>query len=169
VSIDDDLLQQAKCGDIAALDRLMILCRPDVRRYAARHCFLSDVDDAVQEALLLMTRYLPSLRSPRAFVVWAFQIVRRECLRLAKRGKADVALDAVAEDRYLENRVDDDMRMDLVAAMQSLPTIYREVIVLRDFQELTIQEISEQLEVPSATVKTRLYRGRLLMREYLLA
>ena len=55
------LLASAHAGDPEALERLLRVCRPDIRRYAQRHCLISDVDDAVQEALLVLSRRLSSV------------------------------------------------------------------------------------------------------------
>lgn len=68
IAVDNQLLESARQGDAQALDRLLIACRPDLRRYASRYCVKSsDVDDAVQEALIILYRRLPSLRSLGAF------------------------------------------------------------------------------------------------------
>ena len=61
------------------------------------------------------------------------------------------------------------VRLDVVSAIESLPNRYRDVIVLRDFEELTIGEISARLKLSSAATKSRLHRARELAREYLLA
>lgn len=170
-AVDTDLLEAAQGGDAAALDRLLVLCRPDLQRYATRHCATSsDVDDAVQEALIILYRRLPSLRSLGAFTGWLFTIARRECQRLARKMfRQDLPLDEAHERLYLRTRTDTDLRIDIVMAIQSLPDIYRDVIVLRDFEELTVREIAARLNMAAETVKTRLHRGRQLIREHLLA
>ena len=170
IAVDNQLLESARQGDAQALDRLLIACRPDLRRYASRYCVKSsDVDDAVQEALIILYRRLPSLRSLGAFTSWIFLIARRECQRLSRKMfHQAVSLDEVEEQQYLQTRTDPDLRIDLVMAIQSLPDLYREVIVLRDFEELTVREISERLSMVPATVKTRIHRGRQLIREHLL-
>lgn len=62
----------------------------------------------------------------------------------------------------------DDLRHDVVGALESLPPHYRDIIVLRDLNEMTIGEIAEQLGETRAAVKSRLHRARQLTREYLL-
>lgn len=56
------LIEAARMGNITALDRLLRMSQPDIRRYAQRHCLVNDVDDAVQEALLIKTHRLQLLR-----------------------------------------------------------------------------------------------------------
>ena len=168
--VDETLLEAARGGDAQALDRLLVACRPNLRRYAMRHCAQpSDVEDAVQEASIILYRRLPGLRSLGAFTGWLMTIVRRECGRLSqKMFHLEVPLDEAAERHYLQTQTDREMRMDIVMAIQSLPDLYRNVIVLRDFEELTVEEIAARLNMVPATVKTRIHRGRQLIREHLL-
>ncbi len=168
---DKELVESARRGDAGAVERLIIQTRPDLRRYAARHCATSeDAEDAVQESLIILYRRLPTLRALGAYTGWLFQIVRRECQRLAqKMFHQDVPLDETAERSYLQSRTDIELRLDITLSIQSLPDIYRETIVLRDFEELTVKEIAVRLRVSPETVKTRIHRGRRLIREHLLA
>jgi RNA polymerase sigma factor (sigma-70 family) len=61
----------------------------------------------------------------------------------------------------------DELRIDLVRALESLSPHLREVILLRDLQEMTIGEIAHALKTTRAAVKARLHRARNLIREYL--
>jgi RNA polymerase sigma factor (sigma-70 family) len=61
----------------------------------------------------------------------------------------------------------DELRIDLVHALESLPPHLREVILMRDLQEMTIGEIAHALKTTRAAVKARLHRARNLIREYL--
>lgn len=163
------LIEAARGGDLPSLDRLLEVCRPDLQRYAALNCRAADAEDAVQESLLILHRNIGALRSIGAFAGWLFQIVRRECLRLARQVLPhQVALDEV-EETLAARKNDPDLRLDIALAIQSLPDHYRAVIVLRDFEELSVQEIATRLSLPAATVKTRIHRGRHLIREHLLA
>jgi RNA polymerase sigma factor (sigma-70 family) len=163
------LLEAARLGDTAALDHLLQAWQPDIRRYAFRHCLASDVDDAVQETLLIITRRLQSLRILAAFSGWLFQIVRRECRRLERRVFRLDPYDEVKMEDWLATQSDDSVRLDLLRALESLPEHYREIILLRDFQEHTIGEIAARLRLTTAATKSRLHRARQLIREYLLA
>lgn len=58
--------------------------------------------------------------------------------------------------------------MELASALESLPAEYRQIILLRDFEELAISEIAERLGITRAATKSRLHRARLLAREHLL-
>lgn len=162
------LLEAARLGDTSALDRLLHVCQPDIRRYAYRHCLASDVDDAVQETLWILTRRLRSLRAVVAFSGWLLQIVRRECRRLERRLFHLDAYDEAKMENWLATASDQTVRLDLIRALESLPAHHREIILLRDFHEMTIREIAAKLCLTIAATKSRLHRARQMVREYLL-
>ena len=162
------LLEAARLGDSAALDRLLQVCQPDIRRYAYRHCLMSDVDDAVQETLLIVTLRLRSLRVVAAFSGWLFRVVQRECRRLERRVFGLDPYDEEKMESWLATHSDDTVRLDLIGALESLPEHYREIVLLRDFHELSIREIAAQIRLTTSATKSRLRRARQLVREYLL-
>jgi RNA polymerase sigma factor (sigma-70 family) len=166
---DLSLIEAARSGMPSALERLLVQCQPELRRYAQRSCLISDIDDAVQEALMIAARYLRSLRHVRAWSRWMFRIVRRECHRMARVSlRRDLWGDG-AVDELVATRTEDELRLDLTRALESLPRQYRDVLVLRDFEGLTIGEMAERLETSTAAVKGRLHRARELTRDYLLS
>ena len=63
----DGLILAAQTGDPAAIGRLLAVCQADARRYARRHCQVSDVDDAVQESLMVISRKVGGLKAAAAF------------------------------------------------------------------------------------------------------
>ena len=163
-----ELVEAAQQGDQTAIVLLLEISQPDIRRYARRSCRVDDVDDAVQESLWLMSRRIGSLRQLASFSAWLFAIVKRECLRLARRGFAHADLEDVDNDLAFANRPAHDLRIDLALAIQSLPDHYRAIVLMRDIEELTIDEIAASLNLSRESVKARLHRARGLLREYLL-
>ena len=77
------------------------------------------------------------------------------------------AFDDSEEAHRLATLPQDELRHDLARALESLPAIYREVILLRDMEQLTIGETAERLALTPEAVKSRLHRARTLVREYL--
>ena len=71
------------------------------------------------------------------------------------------------EAEYFAQVPKDDLRIDLVRALESLPDMYREVILLRDMEQLTIGEVADHLHITREACKSRIHRGRALLREYL--
>ncbi len=162
------VLDAAHRGDPDALAQLLRLCQPDIRRYAQRNCLISDVDDAVQEALLVLSRKVSTVRMLAAFSGWLFQVVQRECRKL---GRLALNYDPYDEERaelWLASQDTAGLRIELVNALESLPPDYRQVVLLRDFAELSIAEIAGEVGQSSAAVKSRLHRARLMAREYLI-
>jgi RNA polymerase sigma factor (sigma-70 family) len=164
----DRLIGAAQTGDPAAIAHLLAVCQPDARRYARRHCQVSDVDDAVQESLLVVSRKVQGLKAVAAFSSWLFIVIKRECLKLERAMLRHEPLDDNLAERQLASRSDNDLRLDLAAALESLPAHYLEVVLLRDFEELTIAEIAQRLDQQAGAVKSRLHRARELVREYML-
>lgn len=162
-----DLIVAAQSGDALALTRLLAVCQADARRYARRHCHASDVDDAVQESLLAISRKVSGLKAAAAFSSWLFVVIKRECRRLGRALLLIEPLDEAVMERQLAARSDEALRVDLAKALESLPPHYLEVVLLRDFEELTIAEMAERLYEPPGAIKSRLHRARELVREYL--
>ncbi|MFC5568526.1 RNA polymerase sigma factor [Lysobacter yangpyeongensis] len=162
-------LEAARTGDRNALERVLTHSRQNLRRYAEFHCIVNDVEDAVQESLLLVSRKLGSLREIECFTSWLFRIVKRECNRL-KRGRKLLTGQDIPECLMpLVYPEPIEWRQDVAAALESLPMHYREVILLRDLEGLTIEEIAAQLRLSREAVKSRLHRARVVAREYLAA
>lgn len=156
------LVSAARDGDPGAILRLLAIAQPDIRRYARRSCAADHVDDAVQETLIILHRRVGTLRAVSSISGWLVAVVRRECRRI-ERWIAD-RFAPEAEPRY---ETDDAARLDVCAAIESLPPHHREVVILRDFEELTVEEIGVRLGLTREAVKGRLHRARGLLREYL--
>lgn len=161
-----DVFEAARLGDQGAIARLLEKAQPDIRRYARATCRTSaDAEDAAQEALWRLFRHVGTIRSLVSFSGWLFSVVRRECLRLARRAGVTVA-ESEAE-AVLLDRTEAELRLDVAAAFEALPPHYRAVALMRDVNEMTIDEIATALGTTRQAVKARLHRARLLMREYL--
>ncbi len=165
------LLKAAGEGDRDAICGLVAAAQGDARRFARRTCrSSSDVDDAVQETLFILSRKVGALGAIGSLSAWLYVVVRRECLRLARMfGRPAIGIDEIADDVRFAAAPPSGLRLDLVDALQSLPPHYRSVVLLRDFDELSIDEIATTLALSRETVKARLNRARTLLREYLRA
>jgi len=167
---DATLIEAARAGDEQALVSLLEAAQPDIRKYARVSCHhADDVDDAVQETLWLLYRRLGSLRALTSLSGWLYTVVRRECQRMARLafGGGTHEIEAMEDDLRLSARPPLELRLDLAQAIRSLPEHYREVVLLRDIEEMSIQEISSALTLTRESTKARLHRARALIREYL--
>ncbi len=166
IASNEDLMA-ARSGDLAALQRVLSQSRQNLRRYAEYHCNINDAEDAVQESLILVSRRLRDLRVLEAYASWLFRIVKRECNRL-KRGLRMLTGDAITEDILPSCSFEPvELRHDVATALVSLPAHYREIILLRDLEGYSIQELAERLGLNREAAKSRLHRARVLAREYL--
>jgi RNA polymerase sigma factor (sigma-70 family) len=166
-----DLIERARDGDPPSLARLIELCQPDVRRYARRHCSnAADVEDAIQEVNIVLIRYLGSLRAAGAFFRWLNVAVLRICLKIMRRASGQFSeIEEVADNLRFSSAPIAELRHDISAAIGSLPPIYRDVVILRDFEELSMKEIAARLAINVPAAKVRLHRAREILREYLTA
>lgn len=98
-----------------------------------------------------------------------FRIIQRECYRLFRARHRLQALDDSLDKLLQQHLLPVELRKDLTAAIESLPSIYREVLILRDVDELTAPEAADTLKISIDAVKSRLHRARRMMREHLLA
>lgn len=166
---DPTVLAAAQTGDPVALNRLLRELQPDIRRYARRQCHRSSaIEDVVQEALLVVYRRVGGVRDPLALASWVFRVVTRLCmLPVLGLMRSSEELTERHEAEYFARLPTDELRLDLVRALESLPAMYREVILLRDMEQLTIAEAAERLGITREATKSRLLRARALVREFL--
>jgi RNA polymerase sigma factor (sigma-70 family) len=129
----------------------------------------ADAEDAVQEAILRAVRYFPTLRDDDARA-WFLTIVRRVCFtayRTDRPREADmISIDAVGP-QLVDHRERPDMAAERLqlqqrvrAAVDQLPPLLREAIVLRELQSCSYAEVAAVTEVPVGTVMSRLSRAR---------
>lgn len=162
------LIVAARSGDPRAMELLLVASQPDIRRFARSSCrHANDIDDAVQDAMWSVNRHVATLLSVAAFPAWLMMLVTRACWRLARRALGGEQIELFENDLRLSERPEAELRLDLSAAIQSLPDHYRDILLLRDIQEHTINEIASMRDLSRETVKARLHRARALVREYL--
>lgn len=163
-----DSLDQARHGDRQALEHVLLRSRQDLRRYAEYHCSINDVEDAVQESLMLVSRKIASLRELDAYASWLFRIVKRECNRMKRATRYLLMqpsdLEEIEGPHY---PAPSGLIRDIASALASLPAHYREIILLRDLEGHTIAEIASMLSLHPEAAKARLHRARSLARQYL--
>jgi RNA polymerase sigma-70 factor (ECF subfamily) len=162
------------------------LVRPYERRvYAAALAILrneADAEDVAQEAMLKALANIRQFRAEARFSTWLIQITVNEALmrRRRERTRMTEAIDDHRDEgEYTPRDFADwreipsealerkEVRQKLAEALASLDRKYREVFVLRDMEQLNIQETAEALGISVASVKTRLLRARLMLRDLL--
>jgi RNA polymerase sigma-70 factor (ECF subfamily) len=182
---DPNRLQGTVCGEKHSFYELVRLCERGL--FAAASSVLrnqADAEEVVQEAVLKAFRARSKFRGDCQFSTWLIQITINEAkMRLRKDrrhmfesldgGQRSNEGDYVPRDfadwraipsEALENR---ELREVLTKALHDLPLKYRLVMLLRDVEQLSINETAEVLKISPSSVKTRLLRARLRMRDAL--
>jgi RNA polymerase sigma-70 factor (ECF subfamily) len=156
----------AQRGDREALDRL--LRRHGDRVHAVcRRMTGNDADalDATQEAMIAIVRGLPRFDGRSAFSTWAYRVATNACLDELRRRRrrpeptSDEDLERASSGPGGSLDVVGD-RVDIDAALATLPAEFRAAVVLRDLVGLDYAEIGEVLGAPPGTVRSRIARGR---------
>jgi RNA polymerase sigma-70 factor (ECF subfamily) len=132
---------------------------------------VADAEDAMQDALLRAHRFLAEANpeSPRA---WFLRIVRNAAFSLLRRrrGWEELPEDEVADEPGADERLTAAVEVEeLRAAMASLKEQFREVLVLRELEELSYEEIAAVAQIPLGTVMSRLNRARGMLKTHLLS
>lgn len=136
-----------------------------------------DAEDLVQETYLKAFRSFASFQPGTNFRAWIFQILKNTFLsarsRTHRRGAVTVSSDEVllelpANSASAESILFETSRLDAIrGAIEQLPAIFREVLLLCDVEEVSYREIAETLSIPIGTVMSRLARARKAVRESL--
>ena len=168
---DEQMVERALSGDPDAFGE--IVRRWERRIFALAFGMLGreeDARDATQETFLAAFRNLRGFRGEAKVSSWLHRIAVNQCITRQRRARVrnETALEDEAEKnaavfalpldvspaRTVENR---ERSAAVRRAVCALPTDLRQVVVMKEFEELTFQEISEALELPLSTVKSRLY------------
>ena len=121
-----------------------------------------------------MTRPFPTTIDSTAEAIYGIDLAgnctlaNRACLRLLRMGSGIPETPVDGAEVRLAHLRPEDIRIDLSRAIQSLPEHYREVILLRDIEEMSIDEIAGVLGLTRESAKARLHRARIMIREYLI-
>ncbi|MEO2166469.1 MAG: sigma-70 family RNA polymerase sigma factor [Acidimicrobiales bacterium] len=159
-------MRAAQKGDTEALDQLLRRHHDKVwgicRRLAGND---ADALDATQEALIAVATRLNRFDGKSRFTTWLYRVTTNACLdELRRRARRPlVGLDAAFEPLDLSAPPVDGLvadRLLIDAALARLPEEFRVAVVLRDLLDLDYAEISEILDIPPGTVRSRIARGR---------
>jgi RNA polymerase sigma-70 factor (ECF subfamily) len=173
---DDDLMLLARGGVTGAFDTLVRRHQRKVLRLAAKYVgSTATATDVAQNTFIEVYKALPHYRANGKFWSWLYRLVLNQC-RMSRRASARQderlrELAAVAgEDLHgqsAESILSRERRREVESALGQLSDKLREVVVLRFASELSYEEISEVLDIPVGTVKSRLFAGLDKLRQHL--
>ena len=186
---DIELVEQFRAGDMRAFD--MLVAKYENRIFNFTYRMLGDYQNArevTQDVFLRAFRYLGNFRGDGKFSTWLFTIAsstsknaiayysirekyRQHTFENPEDDRPKDPMDSLPDDtnspeKHFDKQTDNEM---LAQALKQMPEDYRNIIVLKDINEFSYEEIGEILSVPLGTVKSRIARARNLLREKLTA
>ena len=174
---DEKLILRFQEGDINAYNELVKRYKDRLLNFVFRYFNNREqAEDVVQDTLIKLYTHASYYKNIAKFSTWIFTIAKNNALtelRKNKRKQTDSlwtddgkVIDINSNDQTLDRRVQNEIAVDqLNKFLDEIPENFRMAVVLRDFQELSYDEISKILEIPIGTIKSRINRGRIQLAE----
>lgn len=181
------LIGRMQAGDATAVVELATTYGPRIHQLAFRYLKnREDAEEVTQDVLMKVHRKIEAFRGDSALSSWIYRITFNTAMSRLRNGRfnrpqevsrddmqaTDTSERAQHEPADWSSLADDhvlrgEMRTRLVGALTQLPEVYRVPVLLRDIQGLSTEEASAILHVKPQTLKSRLHRGRLILRQHL--
>ena len=183
-----ELIGRMQAGDASAVAELSSAYGPRILQLAFRYMKnWEDAEEVTQDVLMKVFRKIDAFRGDAALSSWIYRITFNTAMSRLRTGKSSRAAEgpqrqeatsdelagmlpqdpadwsSLADDHVMRR----EMRERLIRALTTLPEVYRTPVVLRDIQGLSTEEASQILRVKPQTLKSRLHRGRLILRQAL--
>ncbi|MFC5407619.1 RNA polymerase sigma factor SigW [Cohnella soli] len=181
--VETRLARLARKGDQRAFAEIVDLYKDKLFHLAYRMTSnRQEAEDVVQETFLRVYKNLDRYDENQKFSTWIYRIATNLCIDRLRRRKAVYSLDAESsehegldgyamlpsDDRTPESELLLSETQKLIQeAIATLPVKYKSVMILRYLQDMSLQEISDVLDMPVTTIKTRVHRGREFLRKKL--
>ena len=174
---DEKLILRFQEGDINAYNELVKRYKDRLLNFVFRYFNNREqAEDVVQDTLIKLYTHASYYKNIAKFSTWIFTIAKNNALtelRKNKRKQTDSlwtdegkVIDINSNDQTLDRRVQNEIAVaQLNKFLDEIPENFRMAVVLRDFQELSYDEISKILEIPIGTIKSRINRGRIQLAE----
>ncbi len=185
---DTNLIERLQAGEQSAMSELYRTYGSKIFQLAMRYMKnREDAEEVVQDVLLKISRKIKAFRGDSALSSWIYRITFNTAMsrlrtvsftRPAEVAEHELTRDgengairpqepadwsSLPDEFYMRSQ----LRVRLAQAMSRLPAIYRTPVVLRDIHGLSTEEASRELQIKTQTLKSRLHRGRLALREHL--
>ena len=175
---DEELIQQCLAGDKTAYEKLVLKYQDRLYNTMSRIAENNeDALDVVQETFLQAYLRLASFRQSSKFYTWVYRIAFNLAMGLRRKRKPNLSVETMFDEAGDEPTDDsitpldrignEEMSKILWAAIDRLHDEYRSVIVLREIEGCSYEEISQILDLPVGTVRSRLHRARNLLKDLL--
>lgn len=181
-----DLIGRMRARDMSAVADLASLYGPRIQQLAFRYLKnWEDAEEVAQDVLMKVFRKIDAFRGDAALSSWIYRITFNTAMSRLRTVRVSRNPEVLAGDLHRDGSdtlpsepadwtalADDgvmraEMRQKLIDALQHLPPVYRVPVLLRDINGLSTEEASAILHVKPQTLKSRLHRGRLILRKHL--
>ena len=174
---DEKLIARFQDGDINAYNELVDRYKDRLLNFVFRYFNNREqAEDVVQETLIKLYTHASYYKNIAKFSTWLYTIAKNNALTELRKNKRKQTvslwtnegkpIDIEMKDESLEQTVYNKMAVEeLNKYLDEIPENFRIAVVLRDFQELSYEEISKILEIPIGTIKSRINRGRIQLSE----
>ena len=182
----EEALNTLKSGDPREIERAIEALQGVVYGFGMKFCgSREDAEDTAQETLIRLARQLRDFPNARGLAVWLYKVAKTQCLMSRRKSKFAPAQmlsldDLMPKDSLLspegtktwqftpeEVVLNQELRSRLENAVLSLPKHYRMVLILRDMEQLDTREVAKVMGISEETVKMRLHRARVFVRNAL--
>ena len=178
---EKELILHLQQGDEAAFETLVRLYEKKVYTLCRRMCANDeDAQEAAQDAFLALWRSAKSFRGDASLSTWLYRLATNACIDLLRRNKRggervslddeEAAFELADESPLPEQALERKETQRLInEGLAALPEDYRAILLLREAEGLSYAEIADAMHLELGTVKSRISRGRVLLRNYLSA
>ncbi len=184
--VDQELIGRLQRHEPDAVDQLAAVYGPMIQQLALRYMkSWEDAEEVAQDVMMKVVRRIDLFRGDSALSSWIYRITFNTAMSRLRNSKhsrpfevlqSELSKDAERTEPFEiadwsglgdESVMRAELRAAVAGALTELPDVYRVPVVLRDIQGMTTEEASQVLQVKTQTLKSRLHRGRMMLRERL--
>ncbi len=178
---EQELIARLQRRDETALEELIRLYEKKVYTLCCRMCgSAEDAEEAAQDTFLALWRGIERFRQESSLSTWIYRLASNACIDLLRRGKRSVTGTSLDDEESFVSAADPspqpqqeaearELYRQLREGLLALPEDYRSILLLREAEGLSYAEISAATGLELGTVKSRISRGRMLLRNFLSA
>ena len=175
-----ELIHSLRQGNMAAFDKIVLRYQKQIYNLALNYVKSSEeAKDLTQDIFIAVYKALPTLRDESKFTTWFFQVAMNHCRnrykKLRRRGyfsnksidDEESYYEPAGQDEPARNIERQNLQKLVRKVIAEMPESEKEILILRDIQELSYEEVSETLGIPLGTVKSKLNRARSSLKDKL--